>query len=304
MSTLTAIYSFWYLAISTSALPILCNQKISQFEASQDLVHQIAIIGDDDRQTREPGMVANNIENAQGRAYCLNKPLSSKAGDIPSKEDILKERPFIANATIAFEGDMVIVNRHMFLKDDGSRFAKIENCFFEHIASGQMVPMIDVEYPKMLAGKDPHDSGHRDVAIARLKFKPKNAAAVTKDMMTIDTNEDFSQPIKVISNYATNTKNRNSLTMTTCKRYGVYNLSSGQPSTKVGTDCDTGDGSSGAQAYIEVQGQPKLFGIVSGHIVRKSEKGSFDAHKLSTVVTTFDESLFESYERLKERQAI
>ncbi|MBX3020886.1 MAG: hypothetical protein KF799_04355 [Bdellovibrionales bacterium] len=301
---LAIVFSIWH-ATTVQALNLVnCNHN-SQFQESANLVHQVAIIGEDNREIRKPGSSSGDIEKAQGRVYCIDKP-SNKKNTLPqiSKADILKQKPIVANATIALENDVIILNRHIFIESDGRTIAKFENCYFEHIFSGQIIPLVDAEFPPLLASKHPRDRGHRDFAVARLKTKPKDSSAIPKDMIVIDGGPDFSAPIKVISNYAMNTKNRESLTMTTCKRYGIYDLSSGAQSTNIGTDCDTGGGSSGAQAYIEVGGEPKLFGIVSGELKKVPERGSFDPQKLSTSITMFDESLFESYQRLKGRSSI
>ncbi|MBX3020885.1 MAG: hypothetical protein KF799_04350 [Bdellovibrionales bacterium] len=296
MSIFAAIFSLWYLTAHVSALPIICSSKVSQFEAPEDLVHKIAIIGKDDRKGRNSD--ASNLEKAQGRAYCVKKPFPK--GIVPTLAQIDSVGAVVSNAVVAFEDDMIIVNRHKFIKPDGGSKAKLQNCYFEHIASGEIIPLVDAEYTKQLPGKA--NSEHQDYAIVRLKTKPKGAHAIPEDMIIVDNEDDLSKPVTIISNYATNLSNRNSLTMTTCKRYGRYGLTTGTASSIMATDCDTGDGSSGAQAYIEVNGRPKLFGIISGDIKSIPEGGSFDPNKLSTAISTFDNTLFESYQRLKQRQ--
>lgn len=300
---ISAIISLWYLSISVSGgIPICANK--SQFNATSDLYKQVAIIGSDDRKIRKPGDISIDLESAQGRIWCYKKALEK--GKVPTRQELDRGGNFAGNATIAFEKDMAIVNRHNFVDaQDSSKTAKVTNCYFEHIKSGEIVQMMDAEFAP-LTSKDPTDEINLDFAVVKLNTKIDSATPVMKEDILIETNEDLSAPIKVVSNYAHNNKdgNKYALTITSCTRAGRYDLPSGNLSNTYATDCDTGEGTSGATATLELNGQPKVFGIVSGE-TKKIPEGQIDVpmdpFALSTAITRFDSSIFDLYERLKNR---
>ncbi|MBX3023098.1 MAG: hypothetical protein KF799_15590 [Bdellovibrionales bacterium] len=272
----------------------------SQFKNVENLYHEVAIIGPDDREARSASSVAANIEAAQGRAYCLKVPYKS---GVPTKEYLVKNGS-AANATLSFENDIAIVSRHVFKNQDGSKNYGAANCYFEHVQSGEIIPFVDAAYPKFKAG-DFLDWLDSDFAVVRLKSSPKRGKAIPEEDIIEDLEDDRDARVKVISNYARNSKGgKEALTMTSCYRGGRYQFPDNSLSNVNATDCDTGLGSSGAQAYLEINGKPKWFGIISGEITKAPEGGEMDPRKLSTYLTRFDSRLFQAYQQLKQRQAI
>lgn len=289
------------LYISSSAFAqILCRNN-SQFKAPADLVHKIAVIGPDDRHNRTPGEIAKDLESAQGRLWCFDNP----PPDSLTKEKMKKLRRGVSNATLAFENNRAIVCRHLFVcADKTKKTFKPENCLFEHVSSGELIPLVSATYSKLKNDND-IDDANSDFALVTLKhtISEDKATALKKEDFFIDTSssENITDPIKIASNYAANNKDGNpeALTLTTCKSEGRYNLLSGELANVYGTICDTGEGSSCAQAYREHDGRPKMFGVVTGEMKKKPEGGTFDPEKLSTLVTRFDESIFSLYEKSK-----
>ncbi len=276
----------------------------SQFEDASALLQEVALIGTDDRIERNPGDVVMDIEGAQGRIYCHAAGPVPGQGTIPTLEQ-LKSGYTISNATLAFRDDVAIVSRHLFVKRDGGRNRDPKNCFFEHIPSGRIIRITGAEYPAYSQDSKKMTYHHNDVAIVRLSESPEGATFIREE--DIDFRTDLSQtwPLKVVSNYAENSRNGNSfaLTMTNCQALATYKLESGRTSNVYATDCDTGQGSSGASAWVMRNGAPKWFGVVSGETTVAPEGGQF-SKDLNTLVTTFDESLRDSYRRLMSTQSI
>lgn len=298
------LFSIWSFSVTAFGL-MPCSVRNTQIKDLGRLYQQVAIIEGDNRFLRTPGDVSRDIlvdiENAQARSYCLTRPYTGKG--VPNKAYLTSHARMTSNATLAFEGDMAIVNRHLFIDRKAHQLSNIKNCFLEHLASGEIVPMIDVEYPAF-DPKGGETYSHRDFAVVKLAHIPHEASFLRTEDILIDNVKQAEVPIKVVSNYANNNsggRGKEALTMTNCTRFGQYSLPNGEGSNTFGTDCDTGEGSSGAQAYLNVDGSPKLFGIVEGELVKVPQGGKFDPAKLSTMITAFDQTLFDSFERLKSR---
>lgn len=278
-----------------------CFLRRSEIADFGKLYHQVALIESDDRVLRSPGTVTADIEKAQARSCCFERPFAGTG--IPTKKYITSHGRVTSNATLAFEGDMAIVNRHLFIDKKGHQVANVKNCYLEHIASGEIVQMTDVEYPTF----DPKAAGtfsHQDFAVVKLAHTPKGASFLKREDIFIDKEKLANAQIKVVSNYAANNtqgRGNEALTMTNCSRFARYSLGTGEGSNSFATDCDTGKGSSGAQAYLQINQSPKFFGIVQGEYTKVPEGGKYDPLKLTTMITAFDQTLFESFERLKSR---
>ncbi|WP_210213624.1 hypothetical protein, partial [Mesorhizobium sp. M2A.F.Ca.ET.039.01.1.1] len=69
---------------------------------------------------------------------------------------------------------------------------------------------------------------------------------------------------------------------------GWYNFPDGSLSNVAATDCDTGYGSSGAQAYLG----NKVFGIIDGHFDKLPDGAELDVKKHATFITCFDGRIY------------
>lgn len=293
---MVVLWTLVLLGYGVMALP--CNVANGPFKAQQSLFNTVAVIGPDDRRDRESGDLPENIEAAQARFWCPTAPLRLKAGRLADRNELVGA--VISNATIAFEDDFALINRHPLIKENGQTGNNPKKCYIEHIKSGLFMPIIDAEYP---AYKD-HSKNmytHQDIALVRLAQKLPPGSALKDDMFMIDENPNIQERVTVVSNWASNRTNHESLTITECKRYGLYKLADGRQSNSFGTDCDTGGGSSAAQAYLFRDNRPKMFGIVSSEMKKVPEGGSWDAAKLSTRISKFDSSLFDSVAALRAR---
>lgn len=268
-----------------------------------------AVIGLDERTERAHRNLPVHIEAAQGRICCHHRGPTPAKNQPPSK-DHLRKNYAVANTFLAFEDDMAIVNRHTLVNARGKPWQKLENCFFEHIQSGELIPLVDSAFPPLEPGSNVEGTDQlslkgrkNDMAVVRLSRKPTGGMAIREKDMHFGGLTDPSQRLKVISNYAKNRSNRESLTMTTCNPMGQY-AAEGVPINVHPTDCDTGEGSSGAQVYIESPSGLKLTGIVTGERKDVPEGGQHDPKKLTTAIVTFNENLLESYRTLKSRRDI
>ena len=289
------------LASYASALPCFYHHDTSH--AVDQMLHDIAIVGEDDREIRERGSLEEHLEAAQARIWCSDR-LKLKPGQVPTKQQF--QGGWVSNATIAFQDDLAIVNRHNFLEPNGSRSTKTSFCFIEHIKTSEFIPIVDVEYPPQ-PNASKNMRPHRDFAVVRLGRKLENGTAVRSEDIIIDKQRDPNANVTVVSNYAKNNKTGRSneaMTITTCKRKGMFGLADGSMSNVTTTDCDTGLGSSGAQAYLTIGRQKKLFGIVSGETKLDKEGGAYNSDRLQTSIVQFDSTLFESVEKIRARSSI
>lgn len=232
----------------------------AQFSAPSPPFQRAAIIGEDNRQPRTPSDFGANVEAAQGRLWC-HKRGPKPSGDRIAKSELSTKRYEVSNATLAFEDGIAIVSRHSFVDEYGKMDTEFNDCFVEHIKSGEMIRIQDGVFPPMKTGNTSFQ--YQDFAVVRLSSAPSGGIPIKQEDMAISSGITPNDRLKVVSNYATNNKNgkRDMLTMTTCKSYGRYKMN-GVRVPVHGTDCDTGAGSSGAQVYVDRDG-PKFAGIVA-----------------------------------------
>lgn len=275
----------------------------NDFQADlKSLSHQTALIGPDDRELRNASNTPMNIEAAQIRFYCPVKPLRIKG---PPTRAMLIDSSVIGNGTLAFDDDIAIVPRHTFVDRNGQQTIKPQECYVEHIATGEIVRVSDGEWPPYQAGIDSGAYRDRDFAVLKLGRKVRANSHINKDQIHIDFSRSLAAKIQIVSNFAEMKHGKHddlALTITNCQRYGFYRFQSRAESNAAATDCDTGGGSSGSGAYLSVESRPKLIGLVSGEITKSPAGGEFNAANLSTIISQFDQSLFDAYDRLKSRQ--
>lgn len=279
-----------------------CMPRRSQFSDSNSLYHQVAIIGPDNREDRTPEAFGENVEAAQARVWCHRKGSKPKGSKLNKSQVSLKNFS-VSNATLAFEDGMAIVSRHIFVDEYGKQDKKFTDCFLELIKSGEIIRVEDAVYPEMKTGNTSFQ--YQDFAVVRLASAPKGGIPIKEKDIAINPGITPGEDLKVVSNVASNNKNGNieALTMTTCQSHGRYKMNGARVPVH-GTDCDTGDGSSGAQVYAQRDGQWKFAAVVSDDLTDAPAGGEFDPKRLSTIVTEFDDSLIESYNTLKSRRGI
>lgn len=289
------------IALSRGTFALPCATHNSAFRAANQLTNEIAVIGPDDRDDRHLSDTTTNIEAAQGRIWCVDT-FKAKPGQVPTREQL--KGNFVANATLAFDDDMAIVSRHMFIKANGKPNHSLSDCFFEHIASGSISPIKDVEYNRLISTTDKVAHSHQDFAVIKLNKKMQNGSAIKDEDILIDWDPDLDEKLTVVSNFAANNKSGRSdlaLTITRCLRYAVGRLANKSATSVFATDCDTGGGSSAAQAYLFRNNAFKIIGIVTGEVKKAPEGGRFNPSTLSTGVVQFDRSIFELAEKIRGR---
>ncbi|NJM09533.1 MAG: hypothetical protein HC883_01135, partial [Bdellovibrionaceae bacterium] len=127
-----------------------------------------------------------------------------------------------------FDEDIALVNRHLFVSKDGSRKAKVNNCYFEHVQSGEIIPVVDVEFRPYRPDGVISSFFDEDFALVRLAWKPSRGHAIPADLIEVDGIRESGEKLLIFSNYAGNLKSTpEALTMTTCFTYGRFNLKSG-----------------------------------------------------------------------------
>lgn len=143
----------------------------------------------------------------------------------------------------------------------------------------------------------------KDLALARLQNKIPSIAPLTEFDMLIDVPRKNDTRLTVVSNYATNAPGGDveSLTIAECSIKDHFS-NTGKLSNFIGTDCNTGEGSSGAQIYAYEEGAPKLLGIVQGEYKKKSIRlgSGYQTAALSTNVILFTRDLIDLYRTLPE----
>lgn len=295
------LVAFWNLiflgGLANGASCYFTNQPFAEQTKMYDM---IAVIGPDDRKDRNTQNTAHSLEAAQGRLYCPARLLKLKDGKLADRSQLIGSS--VSNATIAFEDDIALVNRHMFIrKEDGKQYRNPKNCYVEHIPTGTFSAIVDSEWPAYIENSRNMFS-HRDFALVRFGKRLNKGSALKDDTFLIEENPDIREKITVVSNYAENRANPESLTITSCQRFGLYKLADGSQSNVYGTDCDTGHGSSGGQAYLERDHASKMIGIVCGEVKKVPEGGQWNSKQLTTDITKFDSTLFEAAEALRSRQ--
>lgn len=283
-----------------------CGPHCGQFRELQSLKHNTSLIGNDDRVLRDRQNTPINLEGAQARVYCLGSRLKGNASKTPRRDDLLSAKPTICNATVAFDDDVAIVPRHLFLDDKGNQIASPKNCYLEQASTGKIVQLTSGEWPPLEPGSDSAKIDHHDFAVVKLSQKLSIGSRIGRDDIHIAKDRSGRPNVQIISNYGRiegSSLNNFALTITNCSRFLFYKAKDQTSTNAAATDCDTGAGSSGSGAYFSVESRPKMFGLVSGDVKIAPQGGSFNPGTLSTIVTQFDESLFEAYDRLNAKSA-
>lgn len=261
----------------------------------KDLYTEVSLIGPDDRQVRtQQNAFTSSVESSQGRIWCGPKALKKA----PTKRELQKGGFVVENATLFLDRDIVLTNRHMFETQTGLTGRNPKNCWFEHLSTGKIIAITsDIAYPP-INGSNLAASCDQDVAILRLSTPVEKATPLAESDIIINHLPDAGRSLKVISNYAANYAPQDALTMTNCQVM-VHVSNHGKPTSFAATDCDTGFGTSGAQVYVQDDGRPKLSGIVTGQMDQAAPGSPYDSFKNSTLVTFFDDSLMETYRKVR-----
>lgn len=288
----------WFPSISNSSN---CAPSNHQIEAARKLIQPVTIIETDDRE--EKSRQGQTLEAAQGRLWCLPPTFRLPKGQKITKA-FLKKNAAVANATVAFDDDLVLVPTHAFRTYNGKTANKISSCYFEHIKSNELIQFADLEIPEQrIALQDKASSSHRDYALARLTRKVENGSAIPKEDILVDLHINRNEDLTVISNYNEGKKfsDPEVLTFASCKRYGRYSFPDKSPSNAIATNCDTKDGSSGAQVYVRRDGRAKLIGLASGDAGHGADGEPLDLREHATIISQFDNSIFDAYDAIRAR---
>lgn len=281
-----------------------CREANSQFSGIKNLLYDIALVTKENRKVRNQQNTSQlsglDLESVQGRFWCLQKGPAPKPNEIPSKAQ-LKKNYTVENATVVFDSGTVLTSRHSLLNEDGTPCVHPQNCFFEHIKSGQLFRATDQgkKYLPLSAGDDPSED---DVAILRLERAIPGVTPIKETDMLINSPKENGTAFTVVSNYARNAPggNREALTITNCSQMNNTATPNRVLSKIIQTDCNTGRGSSAAQVYVDDNGSPKLFAIATGEIVKPHvrEGTGYKLNTLSTLLVRFDSSLTDLYQSL------
>lgn len=113
-------------------------------------------------ETRRPRVAADEqvflpirLEAIQGRFWCKIGGRAPASESVPTKFELTRDYS-VENGTVAFENDIILLSRHMFLRKDGAPLALPENCFFEHIQSRKLYrvsPQAVYKPLKLIPGK-------------------------------------------------------------------------------------------------------------------------------------------------------
>lgn len=288
-----------------------CTGHNPQFNPYSILYHQIALVTPENRVARTADSLGDH-ELAQGRAWCLNKQdrakLSSLKGGTSKLNKFIKAKAHsISISTLVFESDIVLVNRHIFVKKNGEPAFSPENCFFEHVASEEMIPFTaKAKYLPYNGAKVENDTSYHDfdLALVRLSRPPsdtnKTKAIPEKDIL-IEKKIMTGTPLIVASNYAHNAPRgeREMLTIANCMAMERIKSSSGGPSVQMNTNCNTGDGSSGSNIFVEEEGKKMFYGIVVSDLEHNKPGSGYDTNRLSTQVTRFTTEFKNLYDDLR-----
>jgi hypothetical protein len=268
------------------------------------LIHRAAIVDTDNRQVRTlentQAFKLIDLEGLQGRIWCRMNGL-----DTPQKKPTkiaLRGYYTVANAGIVFENDIILVNRHNFVNEDGTVKFRSSGCYYEEVGTGQLIKLTSkVVFPNYVPDGRHISYLNGDFALVRLEEKVPSSTPLELAGMIINSSRRGQIALTIIANAADNNKNGESLlqTIAICKAITSLNIS--RTKTRlVGTNCATGLGSSGAQVYaMDPSGNPKFFGVVVGEIKDNVEGSGYVPLKLSTIIETFDDSLPALYAKLK-----
>lgn len=257
-----------------------------------------AVINSDDRRIRDTvGAEFEPFEAAQGRLWCATYAKIPRK--TPTKSLFVGGGFGSENATLFLDKDLILVNRHAFMGPAAIANKQLNNCWFEHIQTGQIIPLTKKVAYLAPTGDSFVEGSIRDIAIARLKHEVSGGAPIEFKDLAINVPPDAGRPMFVLSNYAADFEPRTALTITTCQVRTLLSFH-GQPIFTVATDCDSGSGSSGAQAYIHTpDGQLKLYGLITGEIKNSKNGSDYDPRNLSTLIVTFESYIMDLYHQVR-----
>lgn len=260
-----------------------------------------AIVGKDDRAVRTAADDASfdfNLESAQGRIYCL--PVSATAPPSIPSLSYLQQHFTQANAALVFDDETIIVSRHVFVEIDGTKGVDPNECYFEHIATGQLISIVQVamapyKRPVNSTSNDRTAYWSGDYALARLAQPVAGGVAIPRgDVRPAQLGQGTK--VKVISNLAINpsaamANNPYALTIAHCVVRGVFE------GALASSDCSAGPGSSGAQVYSE--NAPRSFdGLVFGGNDAAPPGSGYKLGVLDTGIVMFTSLIFTLYDQL------
>ena len=275
-----------------------------EWQPALSLTEKIAIVDTDNREIRTPentkAFKSIDLEGNQGLIWCRKNGLDTPSKD-PTKVALLGYYAF-ANATMVFENNIILVNRHNFVSEDGAVKYKPTSCYYQYIQTGQLVKLTSkIAFPNYTPDGKHISYLNGDIALARLQEKIIFSTPLQLGDMIVSAPRSYQPDLTIIANAANNNKNGDSLSQTIAHCKWKTSLNIGENTTRlVATNCATGLGSSGSQVYvIDSTVHPKLFGVVAGEIKDNAEGSGYVPLKLSTIIETFDDSLPALYVKLK-----
>lgn len=268
-----------------------------------DQVQNVALVTPESRVKRTTGTLGY-LEDTQGRIWCFSKSKLPPTNS-PTESYAKKNWYSIANASLAFEGNIVLLNKHAFFDDHDKIETPPENCFFEHLATGEFIRGTkDLAYPFVRETLEHRDLNRteNDVALWRIErapSKPDLTVLREKDLL-IDWEPPYYTPLIVVSNYAENApKDKFDKTVTNCFARHPMVDKHGFLAYEFKSDCNTGKGSSGSLVFTDDGGPRKLVGMVRGESTRKKPGSGYDVDKLQTSIVRFQKNILDLYDQLK-----
>lgn len=285
-------------AAQATAMPV------APYSSPNDDYEQATLVTKDDRVKRTPYSLGR-LEESQGRIWCF-QPKKLPPTNSPSASYVLKNWYSVANASLILENDIVLLNRHAFTDENAKFDVKPENCFFEHLATGEFIRGTKkLVYPFVRDNLDRRDVNRteNDVALWRLEHGPSKSdlRILVKDDVLLEHDPKYYEPLTVVSNYAENLPPNQKLdsTITYCQAMHGISDKHGLTAYEFKTDCNTGHGSSGSLVFTEVMGSRKLIGIIRGETTKTKPGSGYDVDKLHTSVLRFQQNFFDLYDELK-----
>lgn len=286
----------WIMVASPAAFGV-CAPRNSQLARTLDLTEKAALVTKENRRSRRQTDIGKH-EGAQGRVWCFSEKNPNRLKSWHSSKNLETVVDSVSNGSLFFEGDVAVVNRHLFKDAEGNEVYKPENCYFEHIQSGKLIRgtrLVKYNFSPIRERADVVRSDSDDLALWRLSQVVDEATPVPLEDILIDQHRSSGQ-LEVAANYAFNAPGgqRRSLTMASCSIGNTIALPEGE-SRVVVTDCNTGGGSSGALVYLLENGQKKVFGVVYGEHAKKAPGSGYDYLKQDTLVVRFGSNLEQLY---------
>lgn len=256
------------------------------------------IINADDRRIRATtGTEFEPFESAQGRFWCLIRGKAPKG--VPTHAQLLGGSFSVENAILFVDKDLILTNRHPFTGPTHITPQKMRNCWFEHIQTGRLTRLSsDVAYPPQKTDSLA-DIVVQDIAIVRLEKEVTGGTPIRLEDLALDLLPETERPLTVLSNFALNFQPWTALTITTCHSRTPFILHDKLIYT-IGTDCDSGKGSSGSQVYIhDRNGQVKLYGLISGEAKESRDGDDYIPNRNGTLVVTFEGYITDLYHQVR-----